>query len=145
MRDLAKRQQGQVAVMFALVFALVLGGLVGVVGDVVLLYDAAGRYDNGALVGAQAGASQVDESLLRQGRVTLDRGRAEAVCAEAASVTSGLAAPDVSCAVSADGVSITAHVTHRVPLIFAAYGPSYSISREHTGEVAIGESRGAVP
>ncbi len=140
-------QRGQVAVMFALVLALVLSGLVALVGDVILLYDASGRYDNGALVGAQAGASQVDTLQLRQGVVVLDPGQAIRVCREAAGVTSGLTAnsPAVHCEVSADGKSVTADVTNRVPLVFAAYGPGLTISRKHTGTIAVGESQGTSP
>lgn len=139
------RQRGQVAMMFALVLALVLSGLVALVGDVILLYDAAGRYDNGALVGAQAGSSQVDSRLLRDGVVVLDTPRAASTCVDAAITTSGLKAVDVSCTVSADGHSITARVSHRVPLLFIVYGPAVAISRTHTGVVAVGESQGNSP
>jgi hypothetical protein len=131
--------------MFALVLALVLSGLVALVGDVILLYDAAGRYDNGALVGAQAGASQVDRTLLRQGQVLLDPTRASATCAEAASVTSGLSGVDVRCTVSPDNRSVTSHVSHRVPLVFAVFGPGLTITRDHTGTIAVGESQGTSP
>lgn len=138
-------QQGQVAIMFALVLALVLSGLIALVGNVIVLYDVAGRYDNGALVGAQAGASQVDPSLLRRGRVALEAGRATSVCVEAASITSGLARDEVSCAVSADGRSVTAHLSHTVPLVFSAYGPGLTITRDHTGTIGVGESQGSSP
>ena len=140
-----RREDGQVAVMFALVLALVLAGLIALVGDVVVLYDAAGRYDNGVLVGAQAGASQVDEGLLRQGQVVLESGRAVQVCQDAAAVTSGLAPSDVTCTISPDGRSITARTSRRVALVFDSLGPAYSISVSHTGTVAIGESAGAAP
>ncbi len=138
-------QHGQVAMMFALVLALVLSGLVALVGDVILLYDSAGRFDNGALVGAQAGSSQVDTAALRQGVVVLDAQRATATCVDAASVTSGLRAAEVSCTVSPDGHSVTAHVSHRVPLMFAIYGPGLTITRDHTGTIAVGESQGSSP
>ncbi|MGI8610522.1 MAG: hypothetical protein ACR2MY_15080 [Candidatus Dormibacteria bacterium] len=131
--------------MFALVLALVLSGLVALVGDVILLYDAAGRYDNGALVGAQAGASQVDPAQLRAGVVVLESARASAACADAASLTAGLRAADVACTVSADGHSVTAHISRRVPLLFAIYGPGLTITRDHTGTVAVGESLGTSP
>ncbi|MEA2684523.1 MAG: hypothetical protein QOK05_2851 [Chloroflexota bacterium] len=145
MTRIRPRQEGQVAVMFAIVLALVLSGLIALVGDVILLYDAAGRYDNGALVGAQAGASQVDPGLLRQGQVALDSATAISVCVEAASITSGLAAREITCTVSADNRSVTAHVSHRVPLAFAAFGPGLTITRDHTGTIAIGESQGSSP
>ncbi|MDQ6747507.1 MAG: hypothetical protein M3010_05300 [Candidatus Dormibacteraeota bacterium] len=138
-------QRGQVAIMFALVLALVLTGIVALVGDVILLYDAAGRYDNGALVGAQAGASQVDRALLRQGVVALDPARAGTVCAEAATITSGLPGAEVRCTVSVDKRSVTSHVSHRVPLVFAVYGPGLTITRDHTGTIAVGESQGTSP
>lgn len=140
-------QRGQVAVMFALVLALVLSGVVGLVGDVIILDDAAGRYDNGALVGAQAGASQVDTVKLRQGVVILDPGQAVRVCSDAASVTSGLpkGSPAIRCSVSDDGKSVTAQVSNRVPLAFAMYGPGLTISRRHTGTIAVGESHGDSP
>jgi hypothetical protein len=131
--------------MFALVLALVLSGLVALVGDVVLLYDAAGRYDNGALVGAQAGSSQVDPSLLRRGQVELDAGRAAAVCREAASITSGLPVSEIACTVSADAHSVTAEVRHDVPLVFAVYGPGLRISRSHTGTIGVGQRQGSTP
>jgi hypothetical protein len=131
--------------MFALVLALVLSGLIALVGDVILLYDAAGRYDNGALVGAQAGASQVDPVLLRDGIVVLDRARATSICEDAAAATSGLTQRQVSCSVSSDGHSVTALVRNTVPLLFIVYGPGLTISRTHTGTIAVGESQGSSP
>ena len=133
--------------MFAIVLALVLSGLLALVGNVILLYDAAGRYDNGALVGAQAGASQVDTVQLRQGVVVLDGVEAVRTCSEAAAVTSGLdrSTPAIRCTVSADGRSITAEISKRVPLVFAAYGPGLNITRSHTGTIAVGESHGDSP
>ena len=144
-RDNRVDEAGQVAMMFALVLALVLSGLIGLVGDVILLYDAAGRYDNGTLVGAQAGASQVDTAQLRQGVVVLDPAAASATCADAAAVTSGLPTADVSCRVSPDGRSVTARISRNVPLLFAAYGPGLTITRVHSGTVGIGESQGTAP
>ncbi|MFN2466498.1 MAG: hypothetical protein ABR598_09575 [Candidatus Dormibacteria bacterium] len=140
-----RSQKGQVAIMFALVLALVLSGLIALVGDVILLYDAAGRYDNGALVGAQAGASQVNRTALRDGQVTLDGGRATAVCVEAAVLTSGLAPSEVRCTLSPDNRSVTSRVSHRMPLVFAVYGPGLTITRGHTGTIAVGESQGTAP
>ncbi|GAC1575831.1 MAG: hypothetical protein NVS3B24_04890 [Candidatus Dormibacteria bacterium] len=135
------------AVMFAIVLALVLGGLVALIGDVIVLYEAAGRYDNGALVGAQAGASQVDTAQLRMGQVVLDPGEAARVCREAASVTAdvSLESNEVNCLVSPDRKSVTAEVRVRTRLVFAAHGPAINISRKHTGTVAVGESRGESP
>ncbi|MFN2463981.1 MAG: hypothetical protein ABR573_08790 [Candidatus Dormibacteria bacterium] len=132
------------AVMFALVLALVLSGLVALVGDLILIYDAAGRFDNGALVGAQAGASQVDVIQLREGTVVLDNATATRVCEEAAAVTAGLGSGgrQASCAVSPDGRSVRATVRANIPLVFASHGPAITISRSHTGTVAVGESRG---
>lgn len=131
--------------MFALVLALTLSGLVALVGDVILLYDAAGRYDNGALVGAQAGASQVDPAQLRVGVVVLDPAMAVSTCTEAAAVTAELRPPLVACTVSADGHSVTARISKRVPLLFALYGPGLTITRSHTGTIAVGESQGTSP
>jgi hypothetical protein len=140
-----RSQHGQVAMMFALVLALALSGLVALVGDVLLVYDAAGRYDNGALVGAQAGASQVDTNAVRLGQVRLDRSGAAATCVDAASITAGVPARDVECTVSPDGHAVTARVSHKVPLLFAIYGPGLTITRDHTGAVAVGESQGTSP
>jgi hypothetical protein len=133
--------------MFALVLALVLSGLIALVGNVVLLYDAAGRYDNGALVGAQAGASQVDTRQLRQGVVILDTSEAVRVCLDAVAATANLPPNSnaINCRVSADGRSVTAEVTKDVPLMFAAYGPGVLIKRTHTGTIAVGESQGSSP
>ena len=139
------RQDGQVAVMFALVLALVLSGVIALVGNVIVLYDIAGRYDNGALVGAQAGASQVDTALLRQGQVVLDPGRAASVCMDAAAMTSGLDRAEIKCLVSPDARSVTAHLSRRVPLVFASYGPGITITRDHTGAIGVGESQGTTP
>jgi hypothetical protein len=138
-------QTGQVAMMFALVLALVLSGLIALVGDVMLLYDASGRYDNGALVGAQAGASQVDTAQLRLGVVVLDPPRAISTCTDAASVTSGLPPGEVLCTVGADGRSVTAVISRRVPMLFSRLGPGLTITREHTGRIAVGESQGTSP
>jgi len=133
--------------MFAIVLALVLSGLVALVADVITLYEAAGRYDNGALVGAQAGASQVDPAQLRQGSVVLDPAEAVRVCSEAASVTAAIRGGEgaVHCTVSADRRSVAAEVTGRTRLVFANFGPALTMSRNHTGTVAVGESRGESP
>jgi len=134
-------QEGQVAAMFALVFALVLVGLVALVGDLLQVYATGGRLDNGALVGAQAGASQVDVERLRAGDVVLDASRASSTCVTAAAGTANVAPADVSCEVDAEQKSVTATVRETIPLVMSTFGPTFTVSRSHTGTVGVGQSQ----
>lgn len=134
------RQRGQVAIMFALVLGLFLVYLIIVVGDLLVLYNAAGRYDNAALVGAQAGASQLDVVSLREGNLVLDRAAAAAACADAARNTAGDPGVAISCQVGAGGKTITATVSRRVPLVFRQFGPDIFVTKSHTGTPVAGEA-----
>ena len=137
------KQAGQVAVMFALVFALVLVSLATMVGDLLQIYAAAGRLDNGALTGAQAGASQVDVAGLRSGSVTLDVAAARQTCVEAAASTASIAVANVNCTIDAQRKSVTATVRETVPLVLTSFGPTFTITRSHTGTIAVGQTSGS--
>ena len=67
-----RTERGQTLVIFALVLSLFLVWMIALVADVGALYVAYDRFDNAALLAAQAGASAVDTGQLYQGNLRLD-------------------------------------------------------------------------
>ena len=74
MRDNAS-ERGQTLVIFALVLSFFLVWMIALVADVGTLYVAYDRFDNAALLAAQAGASAIDTGQLYQGNLRLDVGQ----------------------------------------------------------------------
>jgi Flp pilus assembly protein TadG len=75
-------QDGQTLVIFALVLALFFTWMIALVADLGSMLTAYNRFDNAALLAAQAGASTVDLNQLYNGRLSLDVNAAKSVCAD---------------------------------------------------------------
>lgn len=79
---IARAQRGQTLVVFALVLALVLVGMLGLVADLGAVFTTYTRADNAALLAAQSGAASIDTQALYSNppRIVLDRDSAPRNC-----------------------------------------------------------------
>lgn len=77
-------QRGQTLVVFAIVLALVLVGMLGLVADLGAVYTTYTQADNAALLAAQAGAAAIDPNALYAAnpRIVLDQQAASANCSD---------------------------------------------------------------
>jgi hypothetical protein len=103
-------QAGQTLVIFALVLAFFLVGMLALVADLGTLFVAYNRVDDGALLATQAGASAIDQGSFYGGSLRLDPQAAEQRCQES------LAVANLSGRCTADTRSITADVDLAVAL-----------------------------
>jgi hypothetical protein len=97
-------QAGQTLVIFALVLAFFLVGMLALVADLGTLFVAYNRVDDGALLATQAGASAIDQGSFYGGSLRLDPQAAEQRCQES------LAVANLPGTCTADTRSITADV-----------------------------------
>jgi hypothetical protein len=97
-------QAGQTLVIFALVLAFFLVGMLALVADLGTLFVAYNRVDDGALLATQAGASAIDQGSFYGGSLRLDPQAAEQRCQES------LAVANLSGTCTADTRSIIADV-----------------------------------
>lgn len=115
--------------MFALVLLVVMVGLLGLVVDVAAVVTDYDRAALAATVGAQAGATAVDQdTYYRTGHRQLLPAQAQRLCESAAGLSTAPA-----CAVSGDTITVT--VRHSVPLPLTVFGASVpiTVSRQATG------------
>jgi hypothetical protein len=110
-----RRQAGQTLVVFALVLALFLVGMLALTADLGAVFVAYNRVDDGALLAIQAGASAIDQGSFYTGRLQLDPVDAELRCRESLAA----ARLDGRCSATARSVSVdvTQAVTLPVPLL----------------------------
>ena len=128
-RDPRDAQSGQTLVMFALVLAFVLVAVLALVVDLAAVVNDYDRAALAATLGAQAGATAVDEdTYYRTGRRQLLPSAATDLCRQAANWST-----PPTCTVSGDTVTVTVHDT--VPLPLTVFGQSIPIvaTRQATG------------
>jgi hypothetical protein len=111
---LRHHRRGQTLVVFAIVLALVLVGMVALIADLGAVFTTYTRADNLALLAAQSGAAAIDTNALYQGRVVLAPDAARARCADVVRPATG----DFQCSVDAAHNRVDAEVrmTPRLPL-----------------------------
>lgn len=122
-------QSGQTLVMFALLLAFVLMALLALVVDLAAVVNDYDRAALAATVGAQAGATAVDEdTYYRTGHRQLLPGTARQLCQQAANWST-----PPTCDVSGDAVTVT--VRDSVPLPLTVFGTSVpiAVTRQATG------------
>lgn len=125
------RRSGQTLVMFAVVLALLFTALLGLVANVAVLLDRYNQDGLVALLGAQAGASAVDDdAYYRSGSHVLREATAVSRCRTAAGQAANVR---VDCRVDGDRVRVT--VTERVelPVTLGQQAVSISVTREARG------------
>lgn len=123
------RESGQTLVMFALVLAFVLVAVLALVIDLAAVVTDYDRASLAATLGAQAGATAVDQdTYYRTGRRQLLPSAARQLCRQAANWST-----PPTCEVSGDTVTVT--VRDSVPLPLTVFGRSVPIAatRQATG------------
>lgn len=125
-------QAGQTLVIFALVLAFSLVGMLALVADLGTLFVAYNRVDDGALLAIQAGASAIDQGSFYAGSLRLDPQAAEQRCRES------LAAARLPGHCTASARSITAEVDQVVALPVPLLGVRAPIHVSRTAQPAFG-------
>jgi len=125
-------QSGQTLVIFALVLAFCLVGMLALVADLGTLFVAYNRVDDGALLAIQAGASAIDQGSFYTGSLRLDPQAAEQRCRDT------LAAARLPGRCTADVRSITAEVSQMVTLPVPLLGVRAPIHVSRTAQPAFG-------
>jgi len=128
------RQAGQTLVIFALVLAFSLVGMLALVVDLGTLFVAYNRVDDAALLAIQAGASAIDQGSFYTGSLRLDPQAAEQRCRDT------LAAARLQGRCTADVRSITADVSQVVTLPVPLLGVRAPIHVSRTAQPAFGGS-----
>lgn len=124
-----RAQSGQTLVMFALVLALVLVAVLGLVVDLAAVVS---DYDQAALaatLGAQAGATAVDtDAYYKTGHRQLLPSAARQLCQEAANWPT-----PPTCEVSGDTVTVTVRGSVSLPLTLFGGTVPIAVTRQATG------------
>ena len=125
------RQSGQTLVMFAVVLALLLAALLGLVANVAVLLDRYSQDGLVALLGAQAGASAVDDvAYYRNGSHVLREDTAVSRCRAAAGQAANVR---VDCRVDGDRVQVTVSESVALPLTLGQPAVPISVTRQARG------------
>ena len=112
-RALPRGGSGQTLVIFAVVLAFLLIGMLSLIADLGAVFTAYTRADNVALLAAQAGASAIDENAYYGGQLQLNPGDALNRC-QTVLHSSGLPLQPPGC--SATPQEVTANVQFSAPL-----------------------------
>ncbi len=110
MNGFAHPGSGQTLVIFAMVLAFFLVGMLALIADLGAVFVAYNRVDDGALLAVQAGASAIDQGSFYTGRLQLDPDAARLRCQDS------LAGAGLTGSCSADVRSVSAEVSQAVPL-----------------------------
>ena len=132
-------ERGQTLVIFALVLSFFLVWMIALVADVGTLYVAYDRFDNAALLAAQAGASAVDTGQLYQGNLRLDVGQARLFCQQSL----GAAGVQGNCDQTTPAL-VVADVREAVQLPVTLLGQSAVVHIQHAARPAYGGVIGTV-
>ena len=125
-------QAGQTLVVFALVLALFLVGMLALIADLGAVFVAYNRVDDGALLAIQAGASAIDQGSFYTGRLQLDAAGAEQRCQDS------LAAARLAGRCSATPRSISVDVSQVVTLPIPLLGLRAPVHVRRTAQPAFG-------
>jgi len=132
-------ERGQVLLFTGLVFVLVLGGLIAVVGDLLVVSNASAKARDAAFLAAQAGGSDVNIAsaasvdVPHSSQLTLSAA-ATTDCEQAAVA----ADPGVSVTCSVNGGRITVDVSQKVQLPIQLVGGSVMVRAHALGGPAAG-------
>lgn len=125
-------QSAQTLVIFAIVLALFMVGMLALVADLGAVFVAYNRVDDGALLASQAGASAIDQGLFYSGGLGLEPDLAQQRCA------ASLAAAHLNGTCSADLRSVTADVGQAVDLPVPLFGLHAPVRAIRTARPAFG-------
>ncbi len=128
-------QRGQTLVMFVLMLAVLLLGLLALVGDVGAVAFEYERANSSALLGAQAGAADIDlVSLYTSNARQLDP-NAATVCRATA-----MQSPGSSATCTPSGTTITATVSRQARLPIPVWGVSVPVRAVRTAQAVFGDA-----
>jgi hypothetical protein len=127
-------ESGQTLVVFALVLALFLVGMIALVADLGAVFVTYNQVDDAALLAIQAGASAIDEGSFYTGRLQLDAGTAVERCRDS------LAAAHLTGRCAADTRSVTVDVSQLVSLPVPLLGLHAPVHVRRTARPAFGGS-----
>ena len=139
------RQEGQTLVVFALVMAFLLVGMLAMVGDYAVVVSHYNGIDEAALLAAQSGASKIDLTVYTATHeVRLDPVQAKLECQRVALANAPFVrATDVNCLVGANFVE--AQISDGGSLPVRVLGNNFSISANHRSYAAYGISQPCGP
>jgi hypothetical protein len=127
-----RAEAGQTLVVFALVLALFLVGMLALTADLGAVFVAYNRVDDGALLAIQAGASGIDQGSFYGGSLQLDAGTATQRCQDS------LAAAHLDGRCAADTRSVSVDVGEAVPLPVPLLGLRAPVRVRRTARPAFG-------
>lgn len=133
-------QGGQTLIVFALMMVFVFVGLMALVGDSAVLMFEYNRATSAALIGAQAGASDVDLAALYGSNTRQLAADAADVCRNAA-MQGQIATSNATCSVTG-GTVVTATVTREARLPIPVFGVSVTVKAVRSARTVFG---GATP
>jgi len=135
-----RAQNGQTLVIFTIVSAFILLGIIALVGNAQVLFVNADRADSAALLAAQAGASAIDTDALYNDQIVLSPDLAKQRCHDA-----GEQAPfviSVDCQPIDNNTGVRATVTEQVQMPFPLWSGLETVSATHTARPAFGGATG---
>jgi hypothetical protein len=130
-------QSGQTLIMFAITMTFMFLALIALVGNAVVLMVRYNQVNSEALLGAQAGATAVNEDAFYAGRRELDPGLAVSRCQSIPLMGGGGGTHSVNCRLTADN-AVTATVTWQVPLPVPLFMTSATVRATRTGQAVFG-------
>jgi hypothetical protein len=126
----ATAMRGQTLIMFAVVLAFMLIGMLGLIADLGAVFTTYTQADNLALLATQAGASAINETEFYNGRIVLDQAAASQRCK--AVLDSGHADAGSACTFSNGAVQADVYITANLPLpIWGVKVPIHVIRQAH--------------
>lgn len=133
------RQSGQTLVIFAIVLAFVLVGMLALIADLGSLFTSYTRASDAALLAAQAGAAQINQDAYYHQRLELDTEQARNACQ---TVIDDSHFPGGGSHCSATTEEVTAYVVFDTQLPIPLPTGSARISVRHTAVGVYGQNTG---
>lgn len=135
-----RHEAGQTLIVFALMMVFVFVGLLALVGDAAVLMFEYDRATSQALIGAQAGASDIDLQAFYVSNTRRLAATAADTCRSAALAGQGAGA-SARCQVTA-GDTVTANVSRQARLPIPSFGASITVTAARSARAIFG---GATP
>jgi hypothetical protein len=123
------KQNGQTLVIFAVVLALMLIGMLGLIADLGAVFTSYTQADNVALLGAQAGASAIDKAAFYNGQIVLDENAARTACESIIFSAPGVDKNTSSCAPTATQIQVDVVMEVNLPLPMFGLVPPIHVTR----------------
>lgn len=126
---MSERQDGQTLVIFAVVLALMLIGMLGLIADVGAVFTSYTQADDVALLGAQAGASAIDQNAFYNGQIVLDQNAARTACESIIFAAQGVDKSSSSCTATATQMTVNVVMAVNLPLPMFGLVPPIHVTR----------------